>query len=170
MVIFSHLVNSLKKLFKRGKNTHKKKSKLKRKVSSKIKSVRQKRSKHKRSLRKKSKKSPPKTKIRKAKSKGKSSKRSTPKNIHNDRALQQGVLVGEITHYFSRIQVVVLKMTKGTLKLGDKIHIHGRLTDFIQKVDSLQIESVNVQTVRQGQLVGLKVIQKTKEGDRAFKL
>jgi hypothetical protein len=82
----------------------------------------------------------------------------------------QGILVGEITHFFSRIEVVVIKMTKGNLRIGDQIQIKGRATDFIQKVDSLQIESVDVKVARKGQLVGLKVVKKVKAGDKIYKL
>jgi hypothetical protein len=79
------------------------------------------------------------------------------------------VCIGEITHFFSRIQVVVIKMTKGRLSVGDEIHIMGRGTDFTQKVESLQIESIDVKTAHQGQLVGLKVKKATKVGSKVYK-
>jgi translation elongation factor EF-G len=78
--------------------------------------------------------------------------------------------VGLITHYFSRIQVVVLKMTRGTLFIGEKIRIKGKGTDFVQKVQSLQIESVDVKAARKGQLVGLKVSKKAKPGDKVYRI
>lgn len=80
------------------------------------------------------------------------------------------VLVGEITHYFSRIEVVVLKMVKGQIAVGDRLHIKGSATDFIQPVSSLQIENNDVRAARRGQLVGLKVKQKAKEKDQVWKL
>ncbi|HQP10390.1 MAG TPA: hypothetical protein PKV41_03290 [Candidatus Omnitrophota bacterium] len=79
------------------------------------------------------------------------------------------VCIGEITHFFSRIQVVVLKMTGGRLCVGEKVHILGSATDFIQKVGSLQIESVDVKEVRKGQLVGLKVDRPVKVGSKVYK-
>ena len=81
-----------------------------------------------------------------------------------------GVLTGEITHYFSKISVVVVKMTHGTLSVGNRIHIQGKGADFTQKVDSLQIESRDVKIAPKGQLVGLKVIKPAKPGDKVFKL
>lgn len=80
------------------------------------------------------------------------------------------VRVGEITHYFSRIQVVVLKITAGKLCVGENIRIQGKGTDFAQKVQSLQIESVDVKSAKKGQLVGLKVLKKARPGDRVYKI
>jgi len=76
--------------------------------------------------------------------------------------------MGDITHYFSKIQVVVMKMTHGTFHVGDTIRIKGKKSDFIQKVSSLQIESVDVRSARKGQLVGLKVNRPAREGDKVY--
>jgi len=113
-----------------------------------------------------SRKSPvrPKAKSKKAK-KAKRIVKEVPK-IKN--ALNE-ICIGEVTHFFSRIQVIVLKMNRGKLLVGDQIHITGRTTDFVQKVKSLQIESVDVKSAKKGQLVGLKVAKKAKPGDRVFK-
>ena len=47
---------------------------------------------------------------------------------------QEGKLIGEITHYFGKIKVAVVKL-KGALKEGDKIRIvGGEDTDFEQTV------------------------------------
>ena len=80
------------------------------------------------------------------------------------------VCIGEITHYFSRIQVVVLKITGGKLCVGENIRIQGKGTDFAQKVQSLQIESVDVKSANKGQLVGLKVRKKARPGDKVYKI
>jgi hypothetical protein len=81
-----------------------------------------------------------------------------------------GVLTGEITHYFSKISVVVVKMTHGSFAVGNRIRIQGKGTDFVQKVNSLQIESQDVKVAPKGQLVGLKVVKPAKPGDKVFKL
>lgn len=61
-------------------------------------------------------------------------------------------------------------MTKGNLAVGDKVRIHGKSTDFIQTVRSMQIESVDVRSARRGQLIGLKVERGAKVGDKLYKL
>ena len=76
--------------------------------------------------------------------------------------------LGVVTHYFSRIEVVVVELTKAGLKVGDTIRIKGKTTDFAQKVKSLQIESVDVSSAKKGALVGLKVVRAAKEGDKVF--
>jgi hypothetical protein len=77
-------------------------------------------------------------------------------------------LIGDVTHFFSRIQVVVLKMTKGSLRVNQKVRVWGKGTDFVQKVGSLQIESVDVQTAHKGQLVGLKVDKPVNVGSKVY--
>jgi hypothetical protein len=79
------------------------------------------------------------------------------------------VQVGEITHYFERIKVCVVKLTKGTVLIGDKLTIQGPKTKFIQKVWSMQIESLDVKVAKKGQLIGLKVDKLVVVGDKVYK-
>ncbi|MBF0504656.1 MAG: hypothetical protein HQL14_06085 [Candidatus Omnitrophica bacterium] len=79
------------------------------------------------------------------------------------------VQVGEITHYFDRIKVCVVKVTQGTILIGDKLTIIGPKTKFIQKVWSIQVESVDVKVARKGQLIGLKVDKIVAVGDLVYK-
>lgn len=79
-------------------------------------------------------------------------------------------LAGIVTHYFSRIQVVVIKVIAGKLLVGDVIGIRGKSVQFKQRIESMQIESVNVKVARKGQLIGLKVKQEAKPGDKVYLL
>jgi len=81
----------------------------------------------------------------------------------------KGPCIGLVTHYFSKIEVIVLKMTGGKLSVGETILVKGRTTDFTQKVKSIQIESVDVKQAKKGQLIGLKVVKKAKVGDKVYK-
>ena len=76
-------------------------------------------------------------------------------------------LIGEITHYFGKINVAIIKL-KDALKEGDRIHIKGKGTDFTQTVSSIQIEHKNVKSAKKGEMVGIKVDQKVKEEDEVF--
>jgi len=119
---------------------------------------------------------PPKKKVVKKKTgkilaqKEKSKKKAPAVKIAKVKEGSKGILVGEITHFFSKIQVVVIKVKRGDISAGDQIHIKGKQTDFIQKIDSLQIESVDVKKAKKGQLAGLKVKKPAREGDQVFKL
>ena len=78
--------------------------------------------------------------------------------------------IGQITHYFNKISVAVIELTKGDLSLGETIHIKGHTTDFSQTVDSMQIEHQNVEKAVKGESVGLKVKEPVREGDIVFKV
>lgn len=80
-----------------------------------------------------------------------------------------GSLVGEITHYFPKIGVCVLKMTSGRIRVNDVINIKGHTSSFAQPIRSLQIEHLDVQAAAKGDLVGLKVIRRTRVGDKVYK-
>ena len=77
--------------------------------------------------------------------------------------------IGIITHYFSKIQVAVVKLS-GELKVGDTIHIVGAHTDFTQKIDSMQIDRVSVESVKTGDDVGIKVKDRVREHDVVYKV
>lgn len=79
-------------------------------------------------------------------------------------------LVGKITHYFSKIEVGIVEITKGSLAVGDTIHIKGSSTDFEQKIDSIQIEHEQVEKAKKGDAIGLKVKDKVREGDEVYKV
>jgi hypothetical protein len=79
------------------------------------------------------------------------------------------VQVGIITHYFDRIKVCVVKITQGTVLIGDKLTIQGDKTKFVQKVWSMQIESEDVKVAKKGQLIGIKVDKLVAVGDRVYK-
>jgi len=78
--------------------------------------------------------------------------------------------VGKITHFFSKINVGVLELSKGKIHIGDTIHIKGHTTDFYQKVQSMQVEHAPVESAQKGEEVGLKVEASVREGDLVFKV
>jgi len=76
-------------------------------------------------------------------------------------------LIGKITHYYSAIGVGIVELS-GKLKTGDAVHIKGKATDFEQTVDSMQVEHKPVKIAGKGDVIGIKVGQKVKEGDEVF--
>ena len=79
------------------------------------------------------------------------------------------VQAGKITHYFERIKVCVVKITQGSILIGDRLTIKGPKTSFVQKVWSMQIENKDVKVARKGQLIGLKVDKPVAVGDIVYK-
>lgn len=78
--------------------------------------------------------------------------------------------IGRITHYFSKINVGVLELSKGKLQIGDTIRFKGHTTDFFQKVESMQIEHKPVDVAEPGEPIGLKVESSVRENDLVFKV
>lgn len=77
--------------------------------------------------------------------------------------------IGKITHFYGNLSVGIIELSDA-LTLGDTIHIKGHTSDFIQSVDSLQIEHANVSEGKSGDLVGIKVIQKVHPSDKVYKV
>ena len=75
--------------------------------------------------------------------------------------------IGEITHYFSKVGVAVLKLTK-SLKVGDKIHIQGVSADFEQDVTSMQVDRKPIEKAKAGDDVGMKVDEPVKGNEKVY--
>lgn len=75
--------------------------------------------------------------------------------------------IGKITHFYNRICVAVLDL-KGDLKVGDIIHVYGHTTDFVQRVDSMEINHQKIDAVSKGADVALKLEQEARSGDTVF--
>ena len=78
--------------------------------------------------------------------------------------------IGRITHYFAKVSVGILEMTKGEIGIGDTIHIKGHTTDFYQNIDSMQVDHIPVESAKTGDTVGLKVENPVREKDLVFKV
>lgn len=77
--------------------------------------------------------------------------------------------IGIVSHYFTHLNVAGIELSD-TLKVGDTIHIKGHTSDFIQKIESIQIEHQSVQEASTGQSIGLKVIEHVREHDKVYKV
>jgi putative protease len=78
--------------------------------------------------------------------------------------------IGIVEHFFTNVSVAAIKITDGELKVGDTIHIVGSTTDFTQKIDSMEIDRVPVESVKSGDDVGIKVKERVREHDIVYKV
>ena len=78
--------------------------------------------------------------------------------------------IGTVTHYFGKIQVAGIRITEGTLRVGDKIHIQGHTSDFVQSIDSIQIDGKAVDEAVAGDEIGIKVVEHAREHDAVYKV
>jgi translation elongation factor EF-1alpha len=75
--------------------------------------------------------------------------------------------IGRVTHYFSKISVAVIELTS-VLKVGEHIRIKGATSDFVQKIDSMQIEHAQVKEAKAGESIGMKVAEPVREHDKVY--
>ncbi len=77
--------------------------------------------------------------------------------------------VGVVSDYFARVGVAGIQLSD-TLRVGDTIHIKGHTTDIEQVVESMQIEHEQVEEAKAGDLIGIKVGDRCRDGDQVFKV
>ncbi len=90
-----------------------------------------------------------------------SRRRAAPKKKKTERE------IGTVTHYFSKISVGIIKLS-GALRVGRTIRFKGAHDDFIQTVESMQVNHRDVTIVGRGAEAGLKVIQRVHQGDKVY--
>ena len=76
--------------------------------------------------------------------------------------------IGIVTHYFGHLNVAGIDITKDELKVGDTIHIKGHTSDFTQKINSMQIEHLDVEKAIAGQSIGIKVTEHARVNDMVY--
>ncbi len=95
------------------------------------------------------------------------------KKIAKPKALKMpkmGKPVGTVTHYFSNIQVGIIKLS-APLARGDEIRIvGGEATDFNQAVASMQFDHMEIKKAKKGQSIGLKVKEIVRDGYKVYKV
>jgi putative protease len=79
-------------------------------------------------------------------------------------------LIGIITHYFPRVKAGVIKIKRGSVSIGDILHIKGHTTDFIQKVTSIEINHRPVKSASKGKEIGLLVKSRVRHNDKVYKI
>ncbi len=78
--------------------------------------------------------------------------------------------VGEVVKFFAKIGVAAIRLSEGSLKVGETIHIVGHTTDVTQSVESMQIENKNVVEAGPGADIGIKVKDRVRENDTVYKV
>ena len=78
--------------------------------------------------------------------------------------------VGTVVKFFAQPSVAAIEITSGELRVGDTVHFKGHTTDFEEKVASIQVEKEAIEVAETGFLVGIKVKDRVREGDKVFKV
>jgi 6-phosphogluconate dehydrogenase (decarboxylating) len=76
--------------------------------------------------------------------------------------------IGKITHFFPKINVAVVELAE-KLEVGDEILVKGKVTNFRQAVESMQVEHEQIQVAEAGTSIGMKVQEPVEKGDIVYK-
>ena len=77
-------------------------------------------------------------------------------------------LVGTVVHYFKGPGVAVVRMTDGTLAVGDSLRFHGHTTDFTASIVSMEVNHQKVPQAKVGDEVAIQVTERTRQHDQVF--
>ncbi len=78
--------------------------------------------------------------------------------------------VAVVVKFFVKPSVAALEVTNGTIKKGDLLKYKGHTTDFTEEIASMEIDNQSVDEVKAGDLVGVKVKERVREGDKVYKV
>ena len=76
--------------------------------------------------------------------------------------------IGKVIHYYDKLEVAIVDLKSGKLKVGDEVKFKKDDEEFTQKVESLQVEHESVDAVKKGDSFGLKVEKPTKPGTEVY--
>jgi len=78
--------------------------------------------------------------------------------------------IGVVVKFFSKPSVAAIEVTSGSIKNGDTLKYKGHTTEFIDVVASLQMDNKPIEEAKVGNMVGIKVKERVREGDKVYKV
>ena len=78
--------------------------------------------------------------------------------------------VAVIVKFFAKPSVAALEVINGTIRKGDLLKYKGHTTDFTEEIASMEIDNQPMDEVKAGDLVGVKVKERVREGDKVYKV
>ena len=76
--------------------------------------------------------------------------------------------IGTIVHYWSKAGAAQVELDHGILQVGDRIRIRGRGHDFVQDIESLEVEHRSKTEGFPGEHIAVAVDQPVRERDEVF--
>ena len=78
--------------------------------------------------------------------------------------------VGVVMKFFAKPSVAAIQVTGGSIKKGDLLKFKGHTTDFTETVASIEIDNKAVDEASAGSMVGIKVKERVREGDKVYRV
>ena len=75
--------------------------------------------------------------------------------------------IGEVTHFFDKIKVAIIKFKK-PIRIGGHVAIRGSHTDISFEIKSMQWEHAPITVAKKGKEVGIKVPKPVRSGDEVY--
>lgn len=76
--------------------------------------------------------------------------------------------IGKVVHFYDKLGVAIVDLKSGGIKIGQEVKFKRGDDEFLQKVESLQVEHQSVDAVKKGDSFGLKVDKPTKPGTEVY--
>lgn len=96
--------------------------------------------------------------------------RMQDKEIQNGQAEKQKIRIGFVEKYYQRLGVAAIKIENNFLKIDDIIEIGNEEEAIRQRISSMQINRVNVESAKSGDSVGVSLKYSVKEGSDVYKV
>jgi len=78
--------------------------------------------------------------------------------------------VGVVVKFFAKPSVAALEISQGTIQKGDMLKYKGHTTDFTETIASMEVDNQPVDQAKAGDLIGVKVSERVREGDKVYKI
>jgi len=88
---------------------------------------------------------------------------------HQEQQDYNRISIGKVEHFFDRVGVAAITLT-GSLRVGDVIEIDSGEEMLRQKVESMQIERVDVNEASSGDSVGIKTERPVARGSEVYRI
>lgn len=78
--------------------------------------------------------------------------------------------IGTVIHYFGGPGAAIIRLAAGEIAVGDKLRFLGHTTDFMETVNSMEVDHKKVERAKAGEEVAIKVLARTRPHDRVLKV
>jgi U32 family peptidase len=78
--------------------------------------------------------------------------------------------IGEVVKFFTKPSVAAVKIVEGELNAGDSVKFTGHTTDFVDVIQSMEVDNKSVQKAVAGDFIGVKVSGRVRPGDEVYKV
>ena len=78
--------------------------------------------------------------------------------------------IGTVVHQWRQVGAALISVVDGQLRVGDTIRIKGHTTDFVQTLESMQIDHEPVDSARAGEDVAVAVTDRVRVQDKVYRV